>query len=134
MKNLTANSATTIFQTSLFNFEQAARRLNLKSNVFEKLAEPKEKIEITVNPCLAGNHVVHVKVFVVRHNDALGPAKGGIRMAHTVTCDDVAGLAMEMTWKTSLIGVPFGGGKRGICYDPGKLSEDDKEILIRAFT
>ena len=55
-------------------------------------------------------------------------------MTLTVSLDEVSGLAMEMTWKTSLIGVPFGGGKAGICYDPAQLRPDEKEILIRAFT
>ena len=58
--------------------------------------------------------MLHAQVFVVRHNDVLGPAKGGIRMTAGVDLDEVTGLAMEMTWKTSLIGVPFGGGKAGI--------------------
>ncbi len=57
--------------------------------------------------------MAHIKTFLVRHNDALGPAKGGIRMTGSVTLDDVAGLAMEMTWNL-LIGVPFGGGKAGV--------------------
>ena len=70
----------------------------------------------------------------MRHNDILGPAKGGIRMTPTVSLDEVTGLAMEMTWKTSLIGVPFGGGKAGICCDPAQLDPTEKEILIRAFT
>lgn len=134
MKATIQNSNATIFQTALYNFELTARRLNLKQSLFERLAEPKEKIEITSNPCLSDNRVVHIRMFVVRHSDALGPAKGGIRLASNVSCDDIIGLAMEMTWKTALIGVPFGGGKSGICYDPANLSDDDKEIVIRAFT
>lgn len=55
-------------------------------------------------------------------------------MAPDVTLSDVTGLAMDMTWKTSLIGVPFGGGKSGICLDPTALSSNDKEIVVRAFT
>jgi glutamate dehydrogenase/leucine dehydrogenase len=55
-------------------------------------------------------------------------------MASNVTMDDVAGLAMEMTWKTALINVPFGGGKSGIRYNPASLTARDKEIVIRAFT
>jgi glutamate dehydrogenase/leucine dehydrogenase len=77
---------------------------------------------------------LHVLAFVVRYNDILGPAKGGIRMTATVDLDEVTGLAMEMTWKTSLIGVPFGGGKAGICYDPARLPPVEKETVIRAFT
>jgi glutamate dehydrogenase (NAD(P)+) len=55
-------------------------------------------------------------------------------MTGDVTVEDICGLAMEMTWKTALIGVPFGGGKSGIQVDPGDLSETGKEVVIRAFT
>ena len=68
--------------------------------------------------------MLHARVFLVRHNDVLGPAKGGIRMTPTVNLNEVTGLAMEMTWKTSLIGVPFGGGKAGIRYDPAAIEAD----------
>ncbi|MBW2421680.1 MAG: Glu/Leu/Phe/Val dehydrogenase, partial [Deltaproteobacteria bacterium] len=74
------------------------------------------------------------KAFIVRHSDSLGPCKGGIRMTPDVTLDDVTGLAMDMTWKCALIGVPFGGGKSGIVADPSQLTSDDKQILMRAFT
>ncbi|MBN2455530.1 MAG: Glu/Leu/Phe/Val dehydrogenase [Sedimentisphaerales bacterium] len=122
-----------ILQTALHNFEQAAKRLKLENSVYQKVLGPKEKIEININPVLPDGKVTHIKVFIVRHNDALGPAKGGIRMTPDVTFDDVTGLAMEMTWKTSLIGVPFGGGKSGIQSDPARLRPDEKEIIVRAF-
>jgi len=123
-----------ILQTSLRNFELAAKRLNLDEAVCQRILEPKEKIEVNVNPVLPDGKVVNIKVFVVRHNDALGPAKGGIRMTPDISLGDITGLAMEMTWKTSLIGVPFGGGKSGIRFDPASLSPDAKQVIIRAFT
>ncbi len=123
-----------ILRTALHNFDQAAKRLNLENAVRQKLLGPKEKIEVNINPVLPDGKVAHIKVFIVRHNDALGPAKGGIRMTPDVTCNDITGLAMEMTWKTSLIGVPFGGGKSGIRCDPVGLSPQAKEIIVRAFT
>ena len=123
-----------VLQTSLHNFEQAAKRLNLDEAIQKKLLLPNEKIEININPVLPNGRVVNIKVFIVRHNDALGPAKGGIRMAPNLTLDDITGLAMGMTWKTSLIGVPFGGGKSGIRLDPAPLSPDAREVIIRSFT
>jgi len=77
---------------------------------------------------------VSIDAFIIRYRDALGPAKGAIRMTADVTLEEIEGLAMEMTWKTSLIGVPFGGGKAGIKYDGSLLSPSEKEIVIRAFT
>lgn len=123
-----------ILQTALHNADAAAKRLNIDKAVRDKILPPKEKIEINITPELPDGKVVSVKVFVVHHNDALGPAKGGIRMTPDVSLDDITALAMEMTWKTALIGVPFGGGKSGIRFDPRRLSPEAKEVIIRSFT
>jgi len=123
-----------ILGTATENLRQTAARLKLQDQMYRKLADPLERIESTVNPMLSDGKMVHVRTFLVRHNDAIGPAKGGIRMTESVTIDDVTGLSMEMTWKCSLIGVPFGGGKSGIACDPTKLSATDKETIIRSFT
>ncbi len=122
-----------ILKTSLYNFDVAAKRLNLKPDIRQKILGPKEKIEIDSNPILPNGKMINAKIFIVRHHDALGPAKGGVRMSSNVTLDDVTGLAMEMTWKTSLIGVPFGGGKSGIRLDPSLLTPEEKEVVIRAY-
>ncbi|MCE5302830.1 MAG: Glu/Leu/Phe/Val dehydrogenase [Planctomycetaceae bacterium] len=129
-----SSSTSTILQTALWNAKQAAQRLGLNENVVHQLTEPTERIQTRVHPLLPDGRMLHVQVFVVRHNDVLGPAKGGIRMTPSVSLDEVTGLAMEMTWKTSLIGVPFGGGKAGICCDPTQLNPIEKEILMRSFT
>lgn len=123
-----------ILKTSLHNFNAAAKRLNLDGAICQKVLTPKEKIEINISPVLPDGKVINARAFIVRHNDALGPAKGGIRMTPHVTLKDITGLAMEMTWKTSLIDVPFGGGKSGIRFDPAVLSPDAKEVIIRSFT
>ncbi len=128
------SSNSSILQTALHNFEMSATRLKLDEAIRHKIEEPRERIEITLSPILPNGKVVTVKAFVVRHNEALGPSKGGIRMTPEVTLDDVTGLSMEMTWKTALIDVPFGGGKSGIKADPTKLSPNEKEVIIRSFT
>ncbi len=124
----------TILHTALWNVRNAAERLGLDADTVRQLTEPREQIVARVSPLMPDGRMLHARVFVVRHNDVLGPAKGGIRMTPTVTLDEVAGLAMEMTWKTSLVGLPFGGGKAGICCDPTSLSPVEKEILVRSFT
>lgn len=123
-----------ILGTATENLRQTAVRLKLPDGLFRKLVDPQERVEMTVNPILSNGKMIHVRTFLVRHNDAIGPSKGGIRMTGQVTLDDVTGLAMEMTWKCSLIGVPFGGGKAGIQCDPATLNEADKETIIRSFT
>ncbi|HDZ22746.1 hypothetical protein LCGC14_0451550 [marine sediment metagenome] len=128
-------AAKTIFANATANFHQAARLLGgrFKDDLLEKVYQPMERIEMTYGPVMSDGKIHVVKGFIVRHSDALGPAKGGIRMAPTVTLDDVTGLAMEMTWKCALIGVPFGGGKSGIIADPERLSPVDKETIMRRF-
>jgi len=127
-------STDSILTTAIYNFQQVSKRLALDDAIYNKLLAPHEKIEVNINPVLTDNKPASIRTFVVRHNDALGPAKGGIRMTPDVSLDDVTGLAMEMTWKTSLIDVPFGGGKAGICFETTRIKPADKEIIIRSFT
>lgn len=135
-----SNPATTavthsILSNALANFDRIAAMLadSVPAEVLSKIRQPRERIELSLSPQLDDHHLHVFKAFVVRHSDALGPSKGGIRMTPTVTLDDVTGLAMEMTWKCALIGVPFGGGKSGIVADAEKLDREDKEKLIRSF-
>src|SRR5262249_33967936 len=68
------------------------------------------------------------------HNDARGPSKGGIRYHPDVTLDEVKALAMLMTWKCALMGLPFGGAKGGVTCDPKLLSADELERMTRRLT
>ena len=77
-----------------------------------------------------------VEVFTgyrVQHNLGRGPAKGGIRYHQDVTLDEVKALAMWMTWKCAVVGIPYGGGKGGVIVDPKKLSIKELEALTRRF-
>lgn len=74
-----------------------------------------------------------LKAVTVIDNTALGPAKGGIRMTPTVDVEEVFRLARTMTWKNSLAGLPFGGGKSGIIADVKNISRDKKKELMQAF-
>lgn len=122
------------YQHTIENFRRVAERCQIHPDLIERLSRPKEKVELCLTPLMTDGRVHTHTAFIVQHNRALGPAKGGIRMSSSVTLDDISALAMEMTWKTSLIGVPFGGGKSGIVADPESLNLQDKEILIRSFT
>ncbi|MBN1420289.1 MAG: Glu/Leu/Phe/Val dehydrogenase [Planctomycetes bacterium] len=120
---------------ALANLDTTIRRLEgeFDRDLLERLRHPKERIEIHLSPQLEDRKIHVFQAFAVRHSDALGPCKGGIRLSAEVTLDDVTGLAMEMTWKCALIGVPFGGGKSGIVADPASLSPADKERVVRSF-
>jgi glutamate dehydrogenase (NAD(P)+) len=77
-----------------------------------------------------------VKVFEgyrVQHNLGRGPAKGGIRYHQDVSLDEVKALAMWMTWKCAVVGIPYGGGKGGVIVDPKRLSKKELEALTRRF-
>ena len=77
-----------------------------------------------------------VRVFTgyrVQHNLGRGPAKGGIRYHQDVSLDEVKALAMWMTWKCAVVGIPYGGGKGGVIVDPKKLSKKELEGLSRRF-
>lgn len=126
----------TMLENAQANFDKVAAKLSEEfgADMLEKIRTPKERIEMRLSPQLKDQKLHTFSAFVVRHSDALGPCKGGIRMAPNVTLDDVSALAMEMTWKCALIGVPFGGGKSGIVADPQKLTLMDKETLVRSFT
>jgi glutamate dehydrogenase (NAD(P)+) len=125
----------TLLENALTNFNKARELVKdeLPDDLLDKMALPKARTELTMAPRLSDDKVHTIKAFVVRHNDALGPSKGGIRMTSNVTLDDVTGLAMEMTWKCALIGVPFGGGKSGIVADSLSMSNIDRETVLRSF-
>jgi glutamate dehydrogenase/leucine dehydrogenase len=135
MSEMTMNTDESILPVALANLRKIVPLLEgeIDNDLLTKIAVPKERIELSLTPKLSDGKTHVFRSFVVRHSDALGPAKGGIRMTPTVSLDDVTGLAMEMAWKCALIGVPFGGGKSGILADPKRLSPDDMEILIRSF-
>lgn len=120
-------------ETAQHHLAAAAGRLGLPGAIRRRLMVPKEQITLQLHPVLPCGKSLECTAYIVRHSDVLGPAKGGIRMSTRVSADSIAGLAMEMTWKTALIGVPFGGGKSGIACDPASLTSDEKEVLIRAF-
>jgi glutamate dehydrogenase/leucine dehydrogenase len=136
MDTIMTHARPTILENSLTNLERATFLIDgeVPPDILDKLRLPVERIELSIDPQLSDGKMHGFRAFVVRHSTALGPAKGGIRMTPTVSLDDVSGLAMEMTWKCALIGVPFGGGKSGIVADAETLSALDKETLIRDFT
>ena len=115
-------------------FDLAADMLNLDPGLRRVLREPRR--ELTVHfPVLMDDGSVQVFTgYRVQHNLGRGPAKGGIRFHQDVSLDEVKALAMWMTWKCAVVGIPFGGGKGGVVVDPKKLSRKELEALTRRFT
>jgi glutamate dehydrogenase (NAD(P)+) len=115
-------------------FDIAASRLNLDVNVAGRLRRPDRAMIVSV-PTRMDNGRVHVFTgYRVQHNDVLGPFKGGIRYHPAVNLGEVTALAMSMTWKCSLVGLPLGGAKGGVACDPGELSRHELQSMTRRYT
>lgn len=115
-------------------FETAAERLHLDKNIAGRLKRPDRALVVSV-PARMDDGSVHVFTgYRVQHNDVLGPFKGGIRYHPEVNLGEVTALAMWMTWKCSLVGLPLGGAKGGISCDPLKLSRNELQGMTRRYT
>ncbi|MTJ07077.1 MULTISPECIES: Glu/Leu/Phe/Val dehydrogenase [unclassified Anabaena] len=113
--------------------EWAAKELKLDPGIVEILSHPRKVVTVSI-PIKMDNG--DVRVFAghrVQHSDILGPYKGGIRYHPAVTLREVSALAMLMTWKCALLGIPYGGGKGGIPIDPKKFSVGELERISRRY-
>ncbi|MGH2661408.1 MAG: Glu/Leu/Phe/Val family dehydrogenase [Actinomycetota bacterium] len=107
--------------------------MNLDPNVHEVLRYPKRTLEVAV-PTRLDDGSVHVFTgYRVHHNTSRGPSKGGIRYHPGVHLDEVKALAMWMTWKCAVVGIPYGGAKGGVVVDPKTLSKGELERLTRRY-
>src|ERR1019366_5271425 len=115
-------------------FDLAADRLHLSPDLRKVLREPKRSLTVHFPVKMDDGSVEVFTGFRVQHNLSRGPAKGGIRYHQDVSIDEVKALAMWMTWKCAVVGIPFGGGKGGVIVDPKKLSLKELEALTRRYT
>ncbi|MDX1773546.1 glutamate dehydrogenase (NAD(P)+) [Oceanihabitans sediminis] len=114
-------------------FEVAANMVGLNPNIKKILAVTNNELIIHFPVRMDNGDVEIFKGYRVQHNNALGPYKGGLRYHPTIDIDSVKALAMWMTWKTSLAGLPYGGAKGGIQIDPSKYSNTELERITRRF-
>ena len=129
-----ASGSVNPWHLALEQFDNAVQYLNLEDGIVDFIRMPKR--ELTVNfPVKMDDESVRVFTgYRVHHNAVRGPTKGGIRYHQDVTLDEVRALAMWMTWKCSLVNIPYGGAKGGIIVDPRTLSQDELESLTRRYT
>ncbi|MBI2083336.1 MAG: Glu/Leu/Phe/Val dehydrogenase [Deltaproteobacteria bacterium] len=123
-----------LFRSTQSQFETVAKRMKMDENVFNRLRWPERVLVVSVPFRMDDGSVRVVPGYRVQHNDALGPCKGGIRYHRSVNLGEVAALAMLMTWKTSLVGLPLGGAKGGVAVDPNPLSRQELQRLTRRYT
>ena len=114
-------------------FDLAADRLNLDPGMRLVLREPRREFTVHFPVHMDDGSVQVFTGFRVQHNLGRGPAKGGIRYHQDVNLDEVKALAMWMTWKCAVVGIPYGGGKGGVIVDPKKLSQKELEALTRRY-
>jgi glutamate dehydrogenase (NAD(P)+) len=114
-------------------FDLAAERLNLDPGLRRVLRQPRRELTVHFPVKMDDGSVQVFTGYRVQHNLGRGPAKGGIRYHQDVSLDEVKALAMWMTWKCAVVGIPYGGGKGGVIVDPKKLSQKELEALTRRF-
>ena len=123
-----------LHRTALAQLDRVAARLALDSDIHERLRFPRRALVVSV-PIRMDRGDTEVFIgYRVHHNTALGPTKGGLRYDLGVNLGEVTALAMLMSWKCALMGLPYGGAKGGVRCNPRALSPRELEHLTRRYT
>ena len=122
------------WQTALTQFDNVSKIMLLSEDIHQLLRNFERILTVSIPVRMDNGSLRVFSGFRAQHNSARGPYKGGVRYHPDLTLDDLKALAMEMTWKCSLVGVPFGGAKGGIICNPKVLSKGELERLTRRYT
>ena len=114
-------------------FDQVAEKIGLDKATRDFLRQPMREYHFSIPVRMDDGSVKTFRGYRVQHNDARGPAKGGIRFHPMETIDTIRALAMWMTWKCAVVDIPLGGGKGGIICDPRSLTDREQEQLCRGW-
>jgi glutamate dehydrogenase (NAD(P)+) len=118
----------------LERIRDAAELIDLDADILRKLSVPERVLEVAVPVRMDDGHVEVFTGWRVHHDTSRGPGKGGIRFHPAVDADELTALAAEMTIKTAVVDIPFGGAKGGVRVDPRSLSHGELERLTRRYT
>jgi glutamate dehydrogenase (NAD(P)+) len=121
------------FDTTGLYFHRAADLMDLSENIRRLLLTPKREVQVQVSIERDNGEIATLIGYRVQHDDSRGPMKGGLRFHPDVDLDEVRSLAALMTWKTSVVNIPYGGAKGGIAVDPANLSPRELELVTRKF-
>jgi glutamate dehydrogenase (NAD(P)+) len=133
---MTAPEATSVIDAwavAQRQFDIAADRLQLDPGLRSVLREAERELIVSVPVHMDDGSVKVFTGYRVQHNLGRGPSKGGLRYHQDVTLNEVRALAMWMTWKCAVVGIPYGGGKGGVAVDPKQLSKRELEGMTRRF-
>ena len=122
------------FEVAKKQIDIVAEEIGLDPNVREYLKRVERALIVTIPILMDDGSIQIFEGYRVQHSTVRGPGKGGIRYSPEVTLDEVKALAIWMTWKCSLLNLPLGGAKGGVCVDPRKLSNRELEHLTRRYT
>ncbi|MCF4152599.1 Glu/Leu/Phe/Val dehydrogenase [Dethiosulfovibrio sp. F2B] len=122
-----------LLDTALKNFYAATEEMGLEDGLVEILSRSERKTCVSIPVEMDDGTIKVFDGFRVAHSSAVGPAKGGVRFHPEVCLDECEALAFMMTWKCSLAGIPYGGGKGGVCCNPLEISPKEKERICRTF-
>ena len=122
-----------LYDVAVSQFNDAAERLGLSQATRAILSKPKRELVVNFPVRMDDGSVEMFTGYRVQHNINRGPAKGGIRFSPFVSLDEVRALAMWMTWKCAVVGIPFGGAKGGVVCDPHKMSCVELERMTRRY-
>src|SRR5919205_4049893 len=121
------------YHMAVQQFELAAAKLALSEDMREILRPPKRELTVHFPVRMDDGRIKTYTGYRVQHNMNRGPTKGGIRYGPEVTLDEVKALAMWMTWKCAVGGIPYGGAKGGVICDPKSMSSAELERLTRRY-
>jgi glutamate dehydrogenase/leucine dehydrogenase len=121
------------YELALQNFDLAADALDLSNDIREMIKYPERELTVTVPVRMDTGRIRRFQGFRVQHNTSRGPGKGGIRFHPNVNIDEVRALATWMTWKCSVVNIPFGGAKGGVTCNPKELSLTEIEHISRRY-
>jgi glutamate dehydrogenase (NAD(P)+) len=124
---------TSHYEDAVTYFTHAARIMDVGSSIERLLATPVRQMKVEVAIERDDGSIAVYDGYRVQHNSARGPFKGGIRYHPEADEDEVKALASLMTWKTAVVGIPYGGGKGGVGVDPRTLSQGELQRLTRKF-
>ncbi len=121
------------YENAQAQFDKVASIIDLDEATRELLRQPMREYHVTIPVHMDDGSVKVFKAYRIQHNDARGPAKGGIRFHPHETADTIRALSMWMTWKCAVVDIPLGGAKGGVICDTHSLSQREQEQICRGF-
>jgi len=121
------------YLTAQKQFDGVADLIDLDQSIRDLLRQPSREFHFTIPVKMDDGTTKVFNGYRIQHNDARGPAKGGIRFHPQETVDTIRALSMWMTWKCAVVDIPLGGAKGGVICDPRNLSSGEQERLCRGY-